>query len=148
MFQFFKKMICKHTQHNLDQYQKENIDPAIQSLLYFMYTIKTAVNKQKNISHINLMSMGPCIVIIFQYINPNQMHMSQSLFYLTTALHVSGVTITHLQEHKTTVTTLKSVPTLQRQQQTTVRVRTSFIILQNLLHFPQNIHYSTIVILI
>jgi len=33
------------------------------------------------------------------------MHMSLSLFYLTTALHVSGVTITHLQEHKTTVTT-------------------------------------------
>jgi len=33
------------------------------------------------------------------------MHKSQSLFYLTTALHVSGVTITHLQEHKTTVIT-------------------------------------------
>ena len=33
------------------------------------------------------------------------MHMLQSLFYLTTALHVSDVTITHLQEHKTTVTT-------------------------------------------
>jgi len=33
------------------------------------------------------------------------MHKSQSLFYLTTALHVSGVTITHPQEHKTTVTT-------------------------------------------
>ena len=33
------------------------------------------------------------------------MHKSQSLFYLTTALDVSGVTITHLQEHKTTVTT-------------------------------------------
>jgi len=31
--------------------------------------------------------------------------MLQSLFYLTTALHVSGITITHLQEHKTTVTT-------------------------------------------
>jgi hypothetical protein len=31
--------------------------------------------------------------------------MSQSLFYLTTALRVSGVTIAHLQEHKTTVTT-------------------------------------------
>jgi hypothetical protein len=30
--------------------------------------------------------------------------MSQSLFYLTTALHISGVTITHLQEQKTTVT--------------------------------------------
>jgi len=33
------------------------------------------------------------------------MHKSQSLFYLTTALYVSGVTITHLQEYKTTVTT-------------------------------------------
>jgi hypothetical protein len=33
------------------------------------------------------------------------MHKSQRLFNLTTALHVSGVTITHLQEHKTTVTT-------------------------------------------
>jgi len=33
------------------------------------------------------------------------MHMLQSLFYLTTALHVSGVIITHLQEHRTIVTT-------------------------------------------
>jgi len=33
------------------------------------------------------------------------MHKSQSLFYLTTALHVLGFIITHLQEHKTTVTT-------------------------------------------
>jgi len=41
----------------------------------------------------------------FWHKNPNKMHMVQSLFYLTTALHVSGVTITHLQEHKTTVTT-------------------------------------------
>ena len=31
--------------------------------------------------------------------------MLQGLFYLTTALNVSGITITHLQEHKTTVTT-------------------------------------------
>jgi len=31
--------------------------------------------------------------------------MARNLFYLTTVLHVSGVTITHLQEHKTTVTT-------------------------------------------
>ena len=37
--------------------------------------------------------------------NSNEMHKSQSLFYLTTVLHVSGVTITHFQEHKTTVTT-------------------------------------------
>jgi hypothetical protein len=33
------------------------------------------------------------------------MHKSQTLFYLTTALHVSGVTITHFQKHKTTLTT-------------------------------------------
>jgi hypothetical protein len=32
------------------------------------------------------------------------MHVLQSLFYLMIALHVSGI-ITHLQEHKTTVTT-------------------------------------------
>jgi len=31
--------------------------------------------------------------------------MLQSLFYLTTALHVSGIIVTHLQEHKITVTT-------------------------------------------
>jgi hypothetical protein len=39
------------------------------------------------------------------YINPNKTQMLQSLFYLTTALHVSGVTTTHLQDHKTAVTT-------------------------------------------
>jgi hypothetical protein len=33
------------------------------------------------------------------------MHMLQYLFYLTIAVHVSGNIITHLQEHKTTVTT-------------------------------------------
>jgi hypothetical protein len=33
------------------------------------------------------------------------MYMLQSLFYLTTALHASGVAITHLQEHKISVTT-------------------------------------------
>ena len=37
--------------------------------------------------------------------NPNKMHKSQSVFNLTTALHISGFTITRLQEHKTTVTT-------------------------------------------
>jgi hypothetical protein len=30
--------------------------------------------------------------------------MLQSLFYLTIALHASGIIITHLHEHKTTVT--------------------------------------------
>ena len=33
------------------------------------------------------------------------MHMLQGLFNLTNALHVSGVTVTHLLEHKTNVTT-------------------------------------------
>jgi hypothetical protein len=31
--------------------------------------------------------------------------MLQSLFYLTVALHVLGIIITHLQEHETAVTT-------------------------------------------
>jgi len=38
-------------------------------------------------------------VSIFQYIS-NKMHMSHSLFYLETALHVSGGTSTHHQECK------------------------------------------------
>ena len=33
------------------------------------------------------------------------MHMSQNLVYLTIALHVSTIIVTHLQEHKTNVTT-------------------------------------------
>jgi hypothetical protein len=33
------------------------------------------------------------------------MHMLQSLFYLTTAVHVSGIITTHLQEHKATAST-------------------------------------------
>jgi len=33
------------------------------------------------------------------------MHMLQSLFYLMIVLHVLVIIITHLQEHKTTVTT-------------------------------------------
>jgi hypothetical protein len=33
------------------------------------------------------------------------MHMLQILFYLIIVLHVSGIIITHPQEHKTTVTT-------------------------------------------
>jgi hypothetical protein len=32
--------------------------------------------------------------------------MLQRLFYLTFALHVSGIIITHLQEHNTAVTTV------------------------------------------
>jgi len=37
------------------------------------------------------------------------MHMLQSLFYLTIALHISGVTITHLQEHKQLLTTASTL---------------------------------------
>jgi hypothetical protein len=43
--------------------------------------------------------------IIFLVYNSNKMHKSQSLFYLTIAVQVSGVTITHFQEHRATVTT-------------------------------------------
>jgi hypothetical protein len=42
--------------------------------------------------------MGPCIVIIFLYIQQDAtLH---SLFYLETALHVAGGTITYHQERK------------------------------------------------
>ena len=50
------------------------------------------------------MFIGPCIVRCTDQ-QDRKMHRSQGLFYLTTALHVSVVTVTHLQEHKTTVTT-------------------------------------------
>ena len=33
------------------------------------------------------------------------MRMLQGLFYLTIALNISGIVVTHLQEHETTVTT-------------------------------------------
>jgi len=41
--------------------------------------------------------MGPCIVIIFQYISNK---MQRYTVYLETALHVSGATTTHHQERK------------------------------------------------
>jgi len=41
--------------------------------------------------------MGPCIVILFQYISNKDVTL-QNLFYLETALHVSGGTTTHHQE--------------------------------------------------
>jgi hypothetical protein len=39
-----------------------------------------------------------------KYRSPNKMHMLQNLFCMTIALHVSGIIIAYLQEHKTTVT--------------------------------------------
>jgi hypothetical protein len=42
--------------------------------------------------------MGPCIINIFQYIS-NKMQLCTVNLYLETALHVSGGTTTHYQEH-------------------------------------------------
>jgi hypothetical protein len=42
--------------------------------------------------------MGPCVVSIFQYISNNMQRYTVYL-YLETALHVSGRTSTHHQEH-------------------------------------------------
>jgi hypothetical protein len=52
------------------------------------------------------------------------MHMLQSLFYLTIALHVSGIIITHFQEHKTTVTTVSG-------NRYTVTDRVKFLLLKS-----------------
>jgi hypothetical protein len=58
----------------------------------------------KNIALVKNIHVDKIYFHILVY-NPNKMHKSQGLFNLTTTLHVSGVTITHRQEHKTTVTT-------------------------------------------
>jgi hypothetical protein len=50
------------------------------------------------------MFIGLCIVIILVYKSQQDAHVTE-LIFLTTVLRVSGVTITHLEEHKTTVTT-------------------------------------------
>jgi hypothetical protein len=42
--------------------------------------------------------MGPCVVSIFQYIS-NKIQRYAVYLYLETALHVSGRTSTHHQEH-------------------------------------------------
>ena len=57
--------------------------------------------------------------------------MLQSLFYLTTALHVSGVTVTHLQEHKTTVTTECVVGGVRHPQHTQINSNSSTIAADN-----------------
>jgi len=44
------------------------------------------------------MFMGPCIISIFQYIS-NKMQRYTDYLYMETALHVSGGTSTHHQEH-------------------------------------------------
>jgi hypothetical protein len=58
--------------------------------------------------------------------------MLQSLFYLTTAPHSSGVTINHLKEHKTTL------PTASGNRYTLI----------DGVKFTGNIHYSTTIIIL
>ena len=52
----------------------------------------------KVINYIYLTFMGPCIVSIFYYVS-NKMQRYTIYLYLETALHVSGGTSTHHQEH-------------------------------------------------
>ena len=52
----------------------------------------------KRRNEINLAFMGPCIASIFQYTS-NKMQRYTVYLYLETALHVSGGTSTHHQEH-------------------------------------------------
>jgi len=56
------------------------------------------------------------------------MHMLQHLFYLAITLHVSGIIITHLQEHKTTVTTASG-------NRYTVTYRVKFLLLKSTYRF-------------
>jgi hypothetical protein len=68
-----------------------------------MYIFLNLINAGR-MEHI-CVAICPEFCIILKYRSLNKMHLLQSLFYLTIALHVSGIIITHLQEHKTTVTT-------------------------------------------
>jgi hypothetical protein len=64
------------------------------------------------------------------------MHMLQSLFYLTIALHVSSIIVVHRQELKTTTASGNRY---------TVIDKVKFLLLNGtdrLLHFPQNILYQ------
>ena len=61
--------------------------------------IKFLKDKTPKYLTINLTLRGPCIVSIFQYIS-NKMHRYKVYLFLETALHVSGGTSAHHQEHK------------------------------------------------
>ena len=87
----------------------------ILSLHHLLYSSSQNGEKDREVGRFNVFNVHGSVHRNILVHNSNQMHKSQTLFYLTTALHVSGFTITHLQEHKITV------PPLPRQQQTTVR---------------------------
>ena len=63
----------------------------LQLLLLVLFRLRTE-------GRVNLKFSGPCIVSIFQYIS-NTMQRYTVYLYLETALHVSGGTSTHHQEH-------------------------------------------------
>jgi len=74
--------------------------------------LQKAARKDRRVQSGDSQGLGSCsLVLNIPYVlyilvyNSNKKHKSHGLFYLTTPLHVSGVTITHLQEHKKTVTT-------------------------------------------
>jgi hypothetical protein len=73
--------------------------------LRFLYKILTRIDKTTEKEVRKSCRKVPNKNLHILVCNSNKMHKSQTLFNLTTALHVSGVTITHLQENKTTVTT-------------------------------------------
>jgi hypothetical protein len=70
-------------------------------------------NKQSKMSQaprsfetsVTLYQLTPCTIPEDSNIYIQQDTHVTAFIYLATALHVSGVTITHLQEHKTTVST-------------------------------------------
>jgi hypothetical protein len=80
----------------------------LQEVLYILKfrcsSVLTLLNAELNpICHLlillgDLTCMGPCIVSIFQYIS-NKMQRYTVYLYPKTALHVSGGTSTHHQEH-------------------------------------------------
>jgi hypothetical protein len=74
-----------------------------------MFAKYMPVTKKSHASYPYYLEAGPykfqVVHIFIKVYNSNLMHRSQTLFNLITALHVSAVTITHLQEHTTTVIT-------------------------------------------
>jgi len=71
------------------------------------------------------------------------MHMLQSLFYLIIALHVSGIIITHLQEHKTTVTTASGNRyTVTDRVKFTDKEYYMYLYLYTCSHYPKDGHLS------
>jgi hypothetical protein len=74
-------------------------DATIYSVLYLCKLLYIFQVVPLPITRSALTFMGPCIVIIFQYIS-SKMQRYTVYLYLETALHVSGGTSTHHQKRK------------------------------------------------